>query len=65
MAVIVTFEKSRRLWHREPLVYGHRDPGVWTLFLPWWAITVHRGGWWPQPFGKAPDGPEKATSDAA
>jgi hypothetical protein len=58
MTIIVTFEKSRRLSTREPLVYMTRYPGEWMLFLPWFTITLHWGGWWPQPCG--PTTPEQA-----
>lgn len=45
MATIVTFEKSRRLSAREPLVYVSRDLGGWMLLLPWFTVTIHRGDW--------------------
>lgn len=45
MALIITFEKSRRLSAAEPLVYVRRDLGGTMLLLPWFSVTIHRGDW--------------------
>lgn len=64
MALIITFEKSRRLSAREPLVHVSRALGGWMLLLPWFTVTIHRGDWQVKP-APAPDhGPLKAKPSA-
>lgn len=57
MALIITFEKSRRMSAREPLVHVSRDLGGWMLLLPWFAVTIYRGDWRVKPAPAHDHGP--------